>query len=207
MCATIVTSTAERKRFVGQLCASCQRNVRGWNEQIAWAEQMVEAQAWLVEVQGDDLWAASPPQPASVSLLDLVSGTVRRSGAPQPGDAPALAEVLQQAQHPVLSWDGAGLGALRDWVQATTGQFLLFGRLERLCEHMRYVYQGERVVAYWQRPFVGKPDEDLAWCCQALGVEEASNRLETMRRLVLHQARQPRLTLGTGEGQNHARTA
>lgn len=208
MCDSYYTSPDERKAFVAQVCKHCQREVREWNRRVAWAREMVAQEAVLLEVETHQADPGLPGQPVACTLLDLASGTTLRSGAMTSGDAPALAALLDHPPHPVLTWDGEGLWPLRDWAQAVTGQLVLFGRMERLARQLTHTHQGERVVAWQERPYQnGSPVDDLAWYCTAYDIEAGPTRLETMRRLVLHLAAQEPLVLAAPEQKQmlHAR--
>ena len=209
MCGRYSASSEERQALVAQVCRHCQREVRQWNQHVAWARELLQRQAVLVEVQMQP--ATEPhesPQPAGCTVLDLASGTLLRSGAIVPADAPALAALLDHHPTPVLTWDGEGLGTLRDWAQAVMGRWIGFGRMERLAGQLTHARQGERVVAWRERPYQqGYPVDDLAWYCTAYGVEAGPTRLETMRRLVLYLAAQQSLVLEQPEKEQipHAR--
>lgn len=57
----------------------------------AWAREMVEREAVLLEVETHQTDPAQPEQPTGCTLLDLASGTILRAGALEPGDAPVSA--------------------------------------------------------------------------------------------------------------------
>jgi hypothetical protein len=102
----------------------------------------------------------------------------------------------RSSPHPVLTWNGEGLWPLRDWAEATTGKVVLFGRIEHVAGQLTHTRQGERVVAWRDRPYQnGYPVDNLAWYCTAYGIDAGPTRLETMRRLVLHLAAQEPLVL------------
>ena len=211
MCATYYASQSERTAFVAQVCKHCQWEVRQWNRRVAWAREMLQQQAVLVEVQMEQ--SADPqstPQPVGCTVLDLASGATLRSGATLPADAPALAALIDHHPTPVLTWDGEGLGTLREWTQAVTGQWIGFGRMERLAGQLTHARQGERVIAWQTRPYQnGSPVDDLAWYCVAYGIEAGPTRLETMHRLVLYLAGQEPLVLKEREKEQrtHAQPA
>ena len=118
--------------------------------------------------------------------------------------------MLDHRPTPALTWDGEGLGTLRDWTVAVTGQWIGFGRMERLAGQLTHARQGERVVAWRERPYQnGYPTDDLTWYCAAYGIEAGPMRLETMRRLVLYLAAQKPLVLEPREQERKtdARTA
>jgi hypothetical protein len=208
MCQEYYPTPDERKAFVAQVCKHCQREVREWNRRVAWAREMVEQEAVLLEVETHQPDPEQLGQPVGCTLLDLASGALLRSGAMTPADAPALAALLDHHPHPVLTWDGEGLWPLRDWAEATTGKVVLFGRIEHVAGQLTHTRQGERVVAWRDRPYQnGFPVDDLAWYCAAYSIETGPTRLETMRRLVLHLAEQEPLVLAAPEQQEepHAR--
>ncbi len=208
MCGHFYRSPDKRKAFIAQVCDHCQEQVRKWNKHLAWAREMVQQQAVLLDVQTVKTDPYQHGHPVDCTVLDLASGTTLRAGALTPDDAPALAELIDQQHTPVLTWDGEGLWALRDWAQAIIGQMVLFGRMEHLAEHLTHTRQGERVVAWETRPFEhGWPLADLAWYGAAYSVEAGATRLETMRRLVLHLAGQEPLVLEQPgkEQRTHAR--
>ncbi|HEU5381402.1 MAG TPA: hypothetical protein VFV38_38760 [Ktedonobacteraceae bacterium] len=196
MCGHFYRSPDKRKAFIAQVCDHCQEQVRKWNQHVTWAREMLQQQAVLLDVQTVKADPYQHGHPVDCAVLDLASGTTFRAGALTPDDAPALAELIDQHQTPVLTWDGEGLWALRDWAQAITGQVVLFGRMERLAGHLTHTRQGERVVAWETRPYEnGYPVDDLEWYGVAYSVEAGPTRLETMRRLVLHLAAQEPLML------------
>lgn len=113
MCATYYTSPDERKAFVAQVCKYCQWEVREWKQRVAWAREIAEQKAVLLQIETCRADQEQPGQPVNCTQLDLASGALIRTGALLPEDAPALAAWIDQRQNPVLTWDGGPLAIER----------------------------------------------------------------------------------------------
>lgn len=91
MCGTYYASPEARNAMVDQVCQHCQWEVREWNQHVAWAREMLEREAVLLEVETSQPDPEQSGQSVGCTLLDLVSGTTLRSGTLTSADAPAWA--------------------------------------------------------------------------------------------------------------------